>query len=67
MHIIPHNMLSDVRMWAHSCYTHPLGQEQVAQDEVHEGCRDKFVRGLGRRLLVSFGCGGSLSSYDAFI
>jgi hypothetical protein len=45
----------------------PLGQEQVAQDEVHEGCRDKFVRGLGRRLLVSFCCGGSLSSYDAFI
>ena len=25
----------------------PTGQEQVPQDEVHEGCCDVFVRGLG--------------------
>jgi hypothetical protein len=31
------------------------GQEQVSQDEVHGGCCDEFVRGLGRRLLVNFG------------
>jgi hypothetical protein len=29
------------------------GQEQVPQ---HEGCRDEFVRGLGRRLPVNYGC-----------
>jgi hypothetical protein len=33
----------------------PTGQEQVPQDEVHEGCCDEFVRGLGRRLPVNFG------------
>jgi hypothetical protein len=31
------------------------GQEQVPQDEVHEGCCDVFVRGLGRRLPVNCG------------
>jgi hypothetical protein len=36
--------------------TFPLGQEQVPQDEKHEGCHDEFVRGLGRRLLVNYGC-----------
>jgi hypothetical protein len=56
MHIIPHNLLSDECMWPHPFYTHiPLGQEHVPQDEEHEGCRDEFVRGLGRRLLVNFG------------
>jgi hypothetical protein len=37
--------------------SHPphTGQEQVPQDEVHGGCYDEFVRGLGRRLLVNFG------------
>jgi hypothetical protein len=43
------------------------GQGHVSQDKDHEGCRDKFVRGLGRRLLVNYGCGGSLSSYDVII
>jgi hypothetical protein len=43
----------------------PLGQEQVPQDEEPEGCRDEFVRGLGRHLPVNYGCGGSLSSYLA--
>jgi hypothetical protein len=43
------------------------GQEHVLQDEEHEGCRDAFVRGLGRRLSVNHGCGGSLSSYDVII
>jgi hypothetical protein len=33
----------------------PPGQELVPQDEKHEGCRDEFVRGLGRRLLVNYG------------
>jgi hypothetical protein len=54
MHIIPHNLLSDERMWAHPCYTHtPLVQEQVPLDEAHEGCCDEFVSGL--------------SSYDVII
>jgi hypothetical protein len=57
MHIIPHNLLSDERMWAHSCCTHiPPGQGQVPQDEAHEGCCDGFVSGLGRRLPVNYGC-----------
>jgi hypothetical protein len=33
-----------------------LGQEQVPQDEAHEGCCDEFVSGLGRRLPVNYGC-----------
>jgi hypothetical protein len=34
MHIIPHNLLSDERMWAHPCCTHiPLGEEQVSLEE----------------------------------
>jgi hypothetical protein len=65
MHIIPHNLLSDERKWAHP-YSH-LGQEQVPQDEEHKGCRDEFVRGLGRCIPVNFGCGESLSSYDVII
>jgi hypothetical protein len=57
MHIIPHSLLSDERIWAHPCCTHILPcQGQVLQDEEHEGCRDEFVRGLGRRLPVSYGC-----------
>jgi hypothetical protein len=32
------------------------GQEQVPQDEAHGGCCDEFMRGLGRRLPVNFGC-----------
>jgi hypothetical protein len=57
MHIIPHNLLSDERIWAHPCYTHiPPGQDQVPQVEEHAGCRDEFVRGIGRRLLVNYGC-----------
>jgi hypothetical protein len=37
-------------------YSHPPGQEQVLHDEEHQGCRDEFVRGLGRRLPVNYGC-----------
>jgi hypothetical protein len=33
----------------------PTGQEQVPQDEVHGGCCDEFVSGLGRHLPVNFG------------
>jgi hypothetical protein len=40
------------------------GQEQVLQDEEHEGCYDEFMRGLDRRLPVNYGCGGSMSSYN---
>jgi hypothetical protein len=36
--------------------TTPVGQDQVPQNEEHEGCRDEFVRGLGRRLPVNYGC-----------
>jgi hypothetical protein len=37
--------------------SHPphTGQEQVPHDEALGGCRDEFVRGLGRRLPVNFG------------
>jgi hypothetical protein len=35
----------------------PLGQEQVPQDKEHEGCHDVFMRGLGHRLPVNYGCG----------
>jgi hypothetical protein len=67
MHIIPHNLLSDERMWAHPCFTHiPQGQEQVPPDEAHEWCCVEFVSGLGRRLLVNYGV-LSLSSYDVII
>jgi hypothetical protein len=48
-------------------YSYPPSQEQVLQDEEQEGCRDEFVRGLGCRLPVNYGCGGSLSSYDVII
>jgi hypothetical protein len=44
----------------------PLGQEQVLLQE-YEGCRDEFVRDLGRRLPVNYGRKGSLSSYDVII
>jgi hypothetical protein len=35
-HIIPHDLLSDERMWAHSCCltTPPTGEEQVVQEEL---------------------------------
>jgi hypothetical protein len=33
-----------------------LGQGHVPHDEEHEGYCDEFVRGLGRRLLVNYGC-----------
>jgi hypothetical protein len=77
LHMSPH------RKWAHAHYSPqlveqnaceltlviltPPSQEQVPQDEEHEGGHDEFVRGLGRRLLVNYGCRGSLSSYDANI
>jgi hypothetical protein len=34
---------------------HPIGQEQIPQDEALGRCCDVFVRDLGRRLLVNFG------------
>jgi hypothetical protein len=37
-------------------YWHPPSQGQVTLDEAYEGCCDEFVSGLGRRLLVNFGC-----------
>jgi hypothetical protein len=40
----------------HAVLTSPLGQEQVPQEEAHEGCYDEFVSGLGRRLQVNYGC-----------
>jgi hypothetical protein len=43
------------------------GKVQLPQDEEHEGCRDAFVRGLCHHLTISYGCGGSLSSYDVII
>jgi hypothetical protein len=34
MHIIPHDLLSYERMWAHSCCrTPPTGEEHVAEEE----------------------------------
>jgi hypothetical protein len=57
MLIIPHNLLSDERMWAHPYCTHisPC-QGQIPQDETREGWRDEFMSGLGRCLLVNCGC-----------
>jgi hypothetical protein len=67
MHIIPHNLLSNEHMWAHPCcLIPPTGQEQVPQYEVHGGCCDVFVRGLGHRLQSTLGY-GSLSPYDVII
>jgi hypothetical protein len=57
MHIISHNLLSDQRMLAHlPVLTFPPGQDQVPHVEEHAGCHDEFVRGLGRRLPVNYGC-----------
>jgi hypothetical protein len=48
--------------------THTLQvKDRYCQDEEHERCRDEFVRGIGRRLRVNYGCGGSLSAYDVII
>jgi hypothetical protein len=33
MHIIPHDLLSYERMWAHSCCLTPPGEEQVVEEE----------------------------------
>jgi hypothetical protein len=34
IHIIPHNLLSDEHVWAHSCcLTPPTGEEQVVEEE----------------------------------
>jgi hypothetical protein len=34
MHIIPHNLLSDEHVWAHSCcLTPPRGEEHVVEEE----------------------------------
>jgi hypothetical protein len=49
------------------CLTSPIGQEQVLQDEAHEGCCGEFVRGLGCRLPVNYGVAGSLSPFDVII
>jgi hypothetical protein len=55
MHIIPHNLLSDERMWVHPYCTHiPQVKDQVPRDEAHKGCCDEFMSGLGRRLRVNF-------------
>jgi hypothetical protein len=57
VHIIPHNLLSDERIWAHPCWTHiPPGQGQVPQDKEHDVCQDEFVRDLGRHLPVNYDC-----------
>jgi hypothetical protein len=48
-------------------YSNPLDQGQVLKDKEHEGCHNEFVRGLGRRLTVNYGCEGSLSLYDVII
>jgi hypothetical protein len=36
--------------------TYPQVKNRYHQDKEHEGYCVKFVRGLGRRLLVNFGC-----------
>jgi hypothetical protein len=57
MHIIPHNLLSDVRMCAHPCCTHiPLGQKRYHKMRSMKDIAMMFVRGLGRRILVNYGC-----------
>jgi hypothetical protein len=48
-------------------YSHPHVKDRYRKIEELEGCHDEFVRGLGHRLLVNYGHGGSLSSYDVII
>jgi hypothetical protein len=51
-------------MWDHSCYSHirsRIGPTRWGAWRMLRWVR----RGLGHRLQVNFGCGGSLSSYDA--
>jgi hypothetical protein len=45
----------------------PQAKNRYHQDEEHEGSRNEFVRGLGRRLPVNYDWRGSLSLYDVMI
>jgi hypothetical protein len=57
MHIIPHNLLSDERMWAHPCCTHiPQVKNKYRKMRSMKDVTMRFVRGLGRHLLVNYGC-----------
>jgi hypothetical protein len=56
MHIIPHNLLSDERMWAHPCCTHiPQVNNRYRRIRSMKDVAMRFVRGLGRRLPVNYG------------
>jgi hypothetical protein len=56
------HLLSDEHMWAHPCYNHTRSRIGTTR----ETWRMMWWvwRGLGRRLPASYGCRGSLSSYD---
>jgi hypothetical protein len=36
--------------------TSPQVKNRYSRKKEHEECRDEFVRGLGHRLLVNYGC-----------
>jgi hypothetical protein len=57
MHIIPHNLLSDERMWAHSCCLTPPHRSRTgtAGWGAWRMLRCVRERDLGRRLPVNFG------------
>jgi hypothetical protein len=68
MHIIPHNLLSDERMWAHSCcFTPPTGQEQIPHEwgawRMLSWVRERSRSSSPSQLWVA----GSLSPYDVII
>ena len=57
MHIIPHNLLSDERMWAHSCCLTPPHRSRTGTAGWGAWRMLRWVRerDLGRRLPVNFG------------
>jgi hypothetical protein len=57
IHIIPHNLSSDERMWAHPwCTQIPQVKDMYYKMRSKKDVTMRFVRGLGRRLLVNYGC-----------
>jgi hypothetical protein len=54
MHIIPHNLLTDERMWAHPCCTHIPPRSRTGT--TGWGTWMMLWWGLDRRLSVNFGC-----------
>jgi hypothetical protein len=68
MHIIPHNLLSDKRMWAHSCCLTPPHRSRTGTAGWGAWRMLWYVRERSRPSSPSqLWVAGSLSSYDVFI